>query len=85
MTLVKMEPTEIIFEKKTNPRFGIFSKRTIHSGAQVRAELIPMGEINIRAEMEDEGKNITQRKHKLKIGLRISIIADFYSSSNWIN
>lgn len=64
MPLVKMEPTEIIFEKKMNPQFRIYrTERTIHSGAQARAELIPTGKINIRAEMEDEGKNVPQRKH----------------------
>lgn len=64
MPLVKMKPAEIIFEKENEPSIWNLSKRTIHSGAQVRAELIPMGEINIRAELEDEGKNnVTQRKH----------------------
>lgn len=56
--------TEIIFEKKMGAQCGIYLNRAIHSGAQVRAELIPMGEIKVRAETEGKGKNnVTQRKH----------------------
>lgn len=60
MPLVKMDTTQTIFEKKTGAQFGIYLNRAIHSGTPVTAEVIPMGEINIKAEVEGEGKtNVT--------------------------
>ena len=52
------------FEKKTDAQSGIYLNRGILSGTQVTAELTPMGEINIKAQMEDEGKNnVTPKQH----------------------